>query len=220
MNIPIYFKSGVIAMCFMFFFTGINAQSEDYGVWLDLSVNKKVKSGVLSFFGEFYTKENSRTIERTGIGLSANYPLIANIKMDAGYLLLNYNNPIYRDIRNRYFSSVVMKWHFFDFELCGRERIQLTRKQGVETKTINDLYWRNRIKLNYRKENWRIFPSAAIETFYSFGKSGTYEFDEVRYSLAANYQVSKTNDIAFYSLWSDYIDMDFYVIGLEYNMSF
>ena len=59
-----------------YFFLGIvlaaNAREPketDFGVWNDLSVMKRIRANSIGLFGEFYTNDNSRSIDRMSIGV-------------------------------------------------------------------------------------------------------------------------------------------------------
>ena len=71
----------------------------------------------------------------------------------------------------------------------------------------------------YGEKKWKIKPSATVESFYSLGNQDTRKFDEFRYSLALSYCQLKNQDIRLYGLWSDTVHKNFYVIGLEYEIS-
>ncbi len=197
----------------------LSAQEEDWGTWIDVAANKKFKSATFSLDGEFYTQKDNRKIERTSIGLDGKFPVNSFMTLDAGYLLMNYNMTGYQEIRNRFFSTVSVKWRLSDFVFSHRERIQLTRKPDPEINVKNDLYWRNRFRMEYKKEGWKVIPSVTIESFYSFGKQGTKSFDEFRYSLACGYGLTTNQHIKLYGLWSDTVHKNFYVVGLEYEIS-
>lgn len=212
-------KIKILVLIFLFAFNKLYAQSNDLGVWIDLLASKKIKSGSLALNGEFYTKDNSKTIDRISIGFEGNYPVTSFMTFNAGYLLMNYNMTDYREIRNRFFSTLAVKWRLSDFVFSHRERIQLTRKPLPGANVKNDLYWRNRFRVEYKKPEWKVTPTATIESFYSFGNSGTKTVDELRYSLAVKYSLSQNQDICLYGLWSELVYKDFYVFGVEYEIS-
>jgi len=199
--------------------SNLYAQNDDWGTWIDLSASKAIRSASLTLNGEFYTQNNNRDIERTSIGIDGNLPINSIMTFNAGYLLMNYNMSGYHEIRNRFFSTISLKWRLSDFVINHRERIQLTRKPGSGEGAINSMYWRNRLRVVYGENKWKVKPSATIESFYSLGNQGTKQFDEFRYSLALSYCQLKNQDIRLYGLWSDAVHKNFYVIGLEYEIS-
>ncbi|MBL7965555.1 MAG: DUF2490 domain-containing protein [Prolixibacteraceae bacterium] len=212
-------KTIIFILIFIFVFNKLFAQSDDFGVWIDLSASKKIKSTDLTLYGEYYTKNNSQTIERTSIGFGACFPIISFMKVDAGYLLLNYNMTDYFEIRNRFFTSLAIKWELQDFVFSLRERIQLTTNSQSGFDVANVVYWRNRFRAEYKNPIWKVYPLATIESFHYIGSISTNTFDEFRYSLAAKYSFTKNQDIMLYGLWSDAVSRNFYVIGLEYEIS-
>ena len=98
------------------------AQSEA-GTMMELGVEKKLSKKVsLGLDAEWRTRNNFKTTDRWSVGIGADYKPIKNIKLAAGYILLNdhfredisynadgsYNNlrPSYWCIRHRVHDSV------------------------------------------------------------------------------------------------------------------
>ena len=212
-------KLQILVLFLLLVFDQLHAQSIDSGIWIDFSATRKIKSASVSLDGEFYTKDNSQKIDRNSIGLEGNYPVTSFLQVDAGYLLMNYTIKDYHEIRNRFFTAFEIEWHLSEFVFNHRERIQLTRKPLPGAAMINDLYWRNRFRMDYKKPAWRVNPSATIELFYSFGESGTKTIDELRYSIAAVYNLTQHQEIRVYGLWSDSVVRNLYVFGIEYEIS-
>ena len=212
-------KIQLVVLFFLCAISNLYAQPGDSGIWIDFAATKEIKKARFSLDCEFYTKDNSRKIDRNSIGLEGNYPITSLILVNAGYLLMNYDMTDYHEIRNRFFSAVKIEWHLSEFVFNHRERIQLTRKPLPGDNIRNDLYWRNRFRVDYKKPAWKINPSATIETFYSFGKSGTKSIDEMRYSLAAVYHLTHKQEMRVYCLISVTTVKKFYVFGLDYQIS-
>lgn len=209
----------VLIAVLLFTLNKLQAQSDDFRVWIDLSAYREIKSATIAINGEFYTKDNSQIIERTSVGVDGSYSINSFLTLDSGYLLMNYFRTDYRKIRNRFYSTATFKWQISNFVFSHRERIQLTRKSLPGANASSDLYWRNRFRAEFKKATWKVIPSATIESFYSWGRQGTNSFDEFRYSLAAKYNLTRNQGIRLYGLLSDSFDSDFYVFGLEYEIS-
>ena len=119
------------------------AQSEA-GMMMELGAEKKLSKKVsVGLDAELRTRNNLKTIDRWSIGLGAEYKPIKNVKLAAGYLLLNdnfresisyktdgsYNNwrPSYWGIRHRLYASVTGSYKLTkNLQVSLRERWQYT----------------------------------------------------------------------------------------------
>ena len=69
------------------------AQSDDFGVYSTLSVEKKIdKKASVGVEAEMRTRENLSTFDRWSIGVDGSYKLTKWLKASAGYTLLYDNN--------------------------------------------------------------------------------------------------------------------------------
>lgn len=211
---------------FFFFIATVNllymhgyAQRNDWGFWMDVAAGKKIKSATATLTGEFYTKEKNRQIERISIGLCGLYPITSHLQGEVGYLLMNYNPLRKNEIRNRFFSSLSLRYDFLCFEVSCRERIQLTRKSTPQTANRNSWYWRNRLKLKHKDTFLGGTPSATMEMFHPLKKGAGHFFDEYRYSLDMNYPIVSNQNIVVYAMWIATRPLDFFAVGLQYEIS-
>jgi hypothetical protein len=197
----------------------VYAQIEDFGLWADLSVSKSVRAEIFSFNSEFYTKGNSRALERISIGLEENHRINQHLKIGTGYLLMNYNLPNKLELRHRFYSGVGFKWHYKDFEINQRERVQLTLKPGAERNLIKEFYWRNLFQVEYKINSSRISPSASFESFCPFHRADGNLFDEFRYSLGMKYSILSSQSLKLYGLYSETKVKNLYIIGIDYSIT-
>ncbi|MBQ2195617.1 MAG: DUF2490 domain-containing protein, partial [Prevotella sp.] len=69
------------------------AQSDDFGIYSTLSVEKKIdKKASVGVEAEMRTRENLSTFDRWSIGVDGSYKLTKWLKASAGYTLLYDNN--------------------------------------------------------------------------------------------------------------------------------
>lgn len=197
----------------------IYAQQKDWGFWLDMAVEKKIKSATVVMTGEFYTKEKNRDIERVSVGMCGRYPITPHILGEAGYLFMNYNLLRKSEIRNRFFSSLSLQYDLLNLEMSCRERIQFTRKSDPATANRNSWYWRNRLKLKYKEKVLGGIPSATMEMFHPLKKETGKFFNEYRYSLDMSYQIVENRKVKIYAMWIDTDPIDFFAVGLQYDLS-
>lgn len=133
--------------------SSIKAQPEDFGMWYELGVEKKLsKKWNVGAEAEFRTRNDSRTADRWSVGINAEYKILKGLKASAGYTYLNDNvteefelkkdglrpnkwTPSYWSTRHRFNLSLTgsIDWNRFSFSL--RERWQYTyRPEATEKK--------------------------------------------------------------------------------------
>lgn len=195
------------------------AQQNDWGFWLDVAADKKIKSATVAMTGEFYTRDKNRDIERVSVGMCGRYPITSHIQGEAGYLFMNYNLLRKREIRNRFFSSLSLQYDLHNLEMSCRERIQFTRKSDSVPANRNSWYWRNRLKLKYKEKVLGGTPSATMEMFHPLKKEAENFFDEYRYSLDMSYQLVTNQSIKVYAMWITTRPVHFFAVGLQYDIS-
>ena len=135
------------------------AQSDDFGVYSTLSVEKKIdKKASVGVEAEMRTRENLSTFDRWSIGVDGSYKLTKWLKASAGYTLLYDNNEkttyktkILNDVETKVPNKYVKYWgirHRFNVSLTGnvdlgdfnvslRERWQYTYRPS---KTVPERY--------------------------------------------------------------------------------
>ena len=210
-----------IAIILLFTVTGTNnlfARDKDFGVWLDLAATRKVRSATIGLMGEFYTLNNSSSIERTSIGLEGNYSFLPCLNAGVGYLLMNYNHPAYDELRDRFYFHVEPSWHFSNFFFSFRERLQITLYPETRTSEPNTYYWSNRFDVCYKNSEWKLEPLINIESFYLLGDVDLKPFDEFRFMLGANYRLTRNQSIKFYGLYTDETDLNRCILGVAYEI--
>lgn len=197
--------------------TALQAKDNDFASWMDLSASKSWHATTLGIMGEFYTRDNSTTLERTSIGLKGEYALTPWLFAGSGYLLMNYKRPGYMELRNRYYLQLEPVWHHARFELSMRERIQITSFPESRTNAITSYYWRSRLEAIYSIPNKKLKPVASIESFYFLQQTTSRRVDELRLLLGAYYHISGTQTIKCYGLISDGENLKRFVLGVNYE---
>lgn len=220
----------------VFTFLEASAQSNDFGIWTSLGAEKKFGKLELSTEAELRTMNNSSDINRFSLQITPSYKIIKQIKVGAGYQFIYFNDVKYSDFQPRHrfilFTQGEQKWGRFNFSL--RERLQLTTKDEsdrikssgeIDTyKTNPEWSWRNRLKVEFDPRHSRISPYFSIETFYQLNNPDGNVFDNLRYTLGAQYKLSKSSKIEVYGLLNNEINVSNpvrgYVVGAGYNFSF
>ena len=218
MNYPIRYY---LILSFLFIFladNSLSAQKTDWGSWIDLSAIKKLRATTLSLNGEFYTKQNIREIDRISIGLEGNHAITSFAGVGVGYLLMNSHKNENYELRNRFYTHLILKWQLANFSFSHQERFQLT--QFPHSKAKSEYYWRNHLKIEFNPSDWCIKPFMIVESFFRLGKPISTGFDEGRYSLGISRQITKIQRIKLYGLLSSSSSENNYITGLTYDFSF
>ena len=142
--------------------TMVAAQGDDFGMWYELGVEKKLSpKWNIGAEGEFRTRNNSRTADRWSAGLSAEYKIVKGLKASAGYSFLYDNNQEKFDLKsdglrpNKWTPSYWGVRHRFNLSLSGnvdvgrlnialRERWQYTYRPAATGK-----------KYDFDEETWK-----------------------------------------------------------------
>ena len=219
-------------------FTPAQAQDNDFGMWYELGAEKKLsRKWTLGAEAEFRTRNNTRTADRLGVGISAEYKIIKGLKVSAGYTFLNDNRQESLDYKSdglRYNKWTPSYWavrHRFNVSLTGsiswdrlsvslRERWQYTYRPEASGKKydFDEETWtsikgkgknllRSRLQLSYDIPHWKFDPHAGIEMFTD--NSG---ITKMRYQVGVDYKIMKKHifglDYRFQSVNGDDDDND------------
>lgn len=143
-----------IALFFAFFATTLiaTAQSDDFGVWTSIELQKKInKKWSVGFESEFRLQDNAKELERWTVGLNGVYKPTKWLKLEAGYKFIRHyslaetkgkvtkyldddeeepknikirtSNPYWNN-RHRVFLSATLHKKFGSFEVSLREQGQ------------------------------------------------------------------------------------------------
>ena len=72
---------------------------------------EKNSANSIGLFGEFYTNDNSRSIDRMSIGVKGDLSFTHWLKAGAGYALMNFIHPGYNELRDRIYVQAEPFWH-------------------------------------------------------------------------------------------------------------
>ena len=236
-------KRLIIALFLSAFAVTSHAQ-DDFGVWSEVNVEKKLTSRFSVEGGaELRTRDNSKEIERWSVGAEAGYKFTNWFKLSAGYVLLRDNNEKWNEdhdklaeywgTRHRFNTSLTGSVSFGDFDLSLRERWQYTYRPEVtvsrtnvnsgkvKDKTYNGKaksVWRNRLVLKY-KYNRTLRPYLSAESSVASG------LEKMRYSVGTELRLNKHHSFDVKYLYQRYYDDDadegnFHVLGVGYTYKF
>lgn len=210
-------KRLICVLCTMFgTMLTAGAQGDDFGMWYEIGAEKKLnKKWSVGLEGELRTRNNTRTMDRWGAGVSAEYKIIKGLKASAGYTFLYDNNkeeltmksdglrpnkwmPSYWGSRHRLNVSLTGNVDWGRLNVSLRERWQYTYRPAADGKKydFDDETWnpvkgkgknvlRSRLQLSYDFPNWKFDPYANAEMFNADG------IEKMRYQVGVDYKYRK-----------------------------
>lgn len=102
------------------------AQTDDFGMWYELGVEKKLSNKwSVGADAELRTRNNTRTLDRWSLGVNAEYKIIKGLKISGGYTLLDNNVKEELDMKsngwsyNKWTPSYWSLRHRFNVSLSG-----------------------------------------------------------------------------------------------------
>ena len=141
---------------------GLLAQSNDFGMWYELSAEKKLSKQWSGGVEAMYrSRNNARTGDRWSVAVDAEYKIVKKLKASAGYAFLRDNfkeemdlksdgfrynkwTPSYWGTRHRFHVDLSGSYDIGRFSLSLRERWQYTYRPEAEGK-----------KYDFDEEAWK-----------------------------------------------------------------
>jgi len=191
-----------------------NAQSDDFGIWGEANVEKRINQNLTIDGGvEFRSRDNAGEADRWSVGAGVTYKLTDWLKASAGYTLIddhrhkvNNSGKKYADfwgLRHRFSVGLTASKSFGRLSLSLRERWQYTyrpeasaQRYYVATGALADsgfehVYsgkgknvWRNRLQAKY-KVSKMWRPYLSVESNVSHG------LEKMRYAAGTEIRLSK-----------------------------
>jgi len=225
-----------LIILFLFISFHLWSQTDDFGVWTTLELEKKLMRWSFTTEAELRTLHDSKDVARWNLELGAVFDISKHLKIGASYQFIYFHDFKYADYqpRNRFILYLTGKKKFGNFSISLRERAQMTTKDDsdrikksgkIDTYKMNPEYsWRNRVKVAYYFETARFEPAFSFESFYSLKNPDGNTFDDLRYSLSITYYINKHQEIEIYGLIDKEINVKnpvkTSVAGFGYNYSF
>lgn len=212
------------------------AQSDDFGVWTSVGVEKKINKKVsVGLEAELRTRDDVSELDRWSVGLDGQYKITKWLKVSAGYSLLNDNNSKityketngmpnklaeYWGVRHRFNVSLTGSRKFGNLQVSLRERWQYTYRPS---KTI-DQRWdfddeefdnkpktynaRGKNVLRSRLQLSYDIPNCHVEPYVSAEAFNAWSVEKMRYTAGADWKISKKHAVGIYYLYQSVHDDD------------
>ena len=228
--------------------------SDDLGMWFGAGITKKVaKQLSVSVDGEWRLKDNISATDRFVIGASVAYKPMKWLKMEGGYKYLHtrwaaeesagggkyYNTYWYP--RHRVYAGVEGRMKTARWTFSLRERWVYTYRPEFDrhymdidpsSDTFGEIsskardgaaenVLRSRLAVEYNIRKCPLTPFGSVELYNS------WNVEKIRYSVGADYNLSKHQNVKVYYLFQDRKNhslddetIDQHVIGVSYGYSF
>ena len=200
------------------------AQSEA-GMMMEVGAEKKISKKVsVELDAELRTRNDLKTIDRWSLGIGAEYKPIKNVKLAAGYLLLNdnfresisykpdgnYNNwrPSYWGIRHRLYASVTGSYKLTkNLQVSLRERWQYTYRpeKTVERWDFDNSWWEDNVREGKGKNQLRSRlqveydkKHALLTPYASVELYNSWAVEKIRYTAGTNINLAKQHTLNVY----------------------
>ena len=200
-----------------------NALDPEYGGRLSFTLDKKIVRRLhVSFEEEVRFDNNFGAFDRLQSTLSLNYKIHPNIKIGAGYALINgYSSSAnaFKNARHRFMIDVKGTLKYGDWNLSLKERMQLTHRTGdynVYQNPANALMLKSRLTAKYlgfgKVEPYAYFElrnylnAPVINAAYDGINYGTVDggyINRYRGSLGIDIKLNRSSTLNFY-LMGDY----------------
>ncbi|ADV45060.1 DUF2490 domain-containing protein [Bacteroides helcogenes] len=237
----------LFALCLPCVAVGLRAQSDDFGIWTDIEVKKKLFPGFdASAEGEFRTRNGLKNVERWSAGFGMAYRPVSFLKADGGYTYIYSRQPVeetkkgnlisaYWSPRHRFYASLTGSYTWYRLELSLRERYQWTRRMAlsvpkydgddgsrkadeeISAKTKNILRTRLQAVWNIRKSAFS--PYASCELYHSI--TDGWGIDKTRWTLGTGYRINKCHSVDAFYRYQNHADDDEangHVLGVGYKL--
>lgn len=201
---------------------GVKAQSDEFGTWTNVSLDKKLsKQFSLGTELELRTDNNLKNIDRWSAGISVDYRLAKWLKTSAGYTYLydyhpevytyqddgdlNKRTMTYFGSRHRLNASLTASKDFGKLNVSLRERWQYTYRPEQENKRMDyqhaDLGYTYSVKGKatniWRNKLQLKYKATSLLQPYLYGETyvGGSGFDKLRLSLGTELKLSKQSSL-------------------------
>lgn len=221
------YKLTLVVIC-LFASVGIHAQSDDFGIWTSIELEKKILPGLnIATEGEFRTRDNSGTIDRWSASADVSYRLLPYLKVGGTYSFINFNHEKREwEVGHRYSLYVTGSYKWNRLNISLREKYQHTYRNGVSSTSTRanpkDML-RSRLQLSYNIPKCKFNPYASVELYHTLNDPQSNGLDKTRYTLGTEYKLNKKSAFEVFYRYQDEADDDEtngHVLGVGYKLKF
>lgn len=199
------------------------AQTKDFGIWSQVSLEKKFTPRLSLGFTECVRlNENATQLNTHYSQLAVEYVILKKLSTSFGYRnsqKFTFDEKI--NYRQRFQLDFIYKFKIQKLKIDLQERFQM-QFQNIgrsETGLIPEYYFRTRATLSYDLEK-RITPYCSAEIFLNQNKY----IDNLRFRVGFDYEFNKKNSAKIYYMLDQDVQqkepLGLYVLGFAYKYSF
>jgi hypothetical protein len=223
-------KKLITACIFSFLTLSAFAQTNDFGMWNTVSINKSLNSKLgLGIDQELRLRDNCTTINLVYTNFGVNYKVNNWFKVALVYRFIDKHKDDFTwGVRHRVFTDLTFKAKPGNFALSYRARFQMEwRGVGYDASLGNapEVFLRNQVKCAYKGAG-NFEPYAGIEIRWQIQNPRIpyhEAIDRGRYFGGVNYEINKHNTVGTYFLLQKEINVidrqTLYIWGLEYTLN-
>lgn len=201
-----------------------SAQWKDFGIWSQISIEKKWSPRFSSSVSEsIRLSENATFLNTHFTHLSLSYKLSPKFALIAGFRnaqRFRFDETI--DFRQRFQLDAVYSFKLgsFDFDLQERAQIQFENINRSDNWMIPEFYLRTRFTSSYSTSS-RFTPFASAEIFHNVSDK---QIDNLRLRIGSGFELNKHNQFKlFYMIDQDLNQnnpLSFFAFGSSYEYRF
>jgi len=206
------------------------AQTNDFGMWNTLSINKSLNSKFgLGIDQELRLRDNCTTVNLVYTNFGVNYKVRDWFKIALVYRFIDKHKDDFSwGVRHRVYTDLTFKVKPENFALSYRARFQMEwRGLGYDASLGNapEVFLRNQVKCAYKGAG-NFEPYAGIEIRWQIQNPRIpyhESIDRARYFAGVSYDFNKHNTVGTYFLLqkeTNVVDRQtLYIWGLEYTLN-
>ncbi len=208
----------------------LNAQTQDFGMWNTISVNKEITNKlVLGLDQEIRFRDNLSTLNLVYTNVGLTYKFTDNFKFSAVYRFIDKHKDDFSwGVRHRIYFDAAVKVKPGNFNFSYRARYQMEwRGAGYEQYqgSVPEIYFRNLFKVGYKlNDSWEPYLGSEIRFQIQNPRIPYHNgFDRTRFIGGINYEFNKHHTIGTYFLlqkeWNVSDPETLHILGIEYTFN-
>jgi len=216
-------KKYSLVFCFLLMCLTLSAQRKDFGIWSQLTLEKKITPRLaIGLTESVRLNENASRVNTHYSQVKINYKVARKINLVLGYRnAQKFSFDEKTDYRQRFQLDFIYKLKIKKLKIELQERFQ-TQFENIgrsDNALVPEFYYRTRATLSYNL-NRKITPYCSAELFVNQDLIA----DKIRCRLGFSYDFDKRNSVKAYYMLDQQIQrndpLGFYALGLGYKFSF
>lgn len=219
-------KKVAYILVLLFYFISAHAQTDDFGIWYELSFEKKLTDKLTVGLEEsLRTFNNASEFKSFNNDLGFKYTLSDFFSVNLGYRysINKYENGYFG--KHRVYVTFNAEKEINDFKFSYKNKFQINKSSYINE--MSDLYPsyndRNYLKIAYNIRGVKTDPYISAETFHNIQTPSFYSITETRYVVGVTRDLkfkSKINLSFIYITEYDKITDHSYIVSISFEKKF